>query len=110
MSKADSLNVVLDQLLSDFKAVLADSEKLLQATTKEGAEALLALRTDLAERLQSAKGQLKAVEKMAFDRTSGSIAAAEEVIHANPWRALLVVGGVAALVGYLAGRLGSRHG
>ncbi len=110
MSKAESLSTVLDQLLSDFKVVLADSDRLLQATSQEGAEALAALRTDLAERLQGVKGQLKTAEKMVFDRTAGSIGAAEDVIRTNPWQTLLVVGGVAALVGYLAGRAGSRRG
>ena len=110
MSKEDSLHVVLDQLLCDFQAVLADSERLLQATSKEGAEALAALRSDLAKRLHIAKGQLKTAEKMVFERAAGGIAAAEDVIRANPWQTLLAVGGVAALIGYLAGRAGSGRG
>lgn len=110
MSKADSLNTVLDQLLSDVKAVLADGERLLQATTQEGAEVLAVLRTDFAERLHVAKGQLKTAEKMAFDKTAGGIAAVEDAIRTSPWQTLLVVGGAAALIGYLAGRVGSSRG
>lgn len=110
MSKTENLNAVLDQLLSDVKAVLADSEKLLQAGTQEGAEAIAALRSDLAARLQGAGRQLKTAEKMVFDRAAGSIAGAEDLVRANPWQALLVVGGIAALVGYVAGRTGSRRG
>lgn len=110
MSKADGLSTVLDQLLSDVKAVLADSERLLQATTQEGAEALAVLRTEFSERLHVAKGQLKAAEKLARDKTAGGVAAVEDAIRTNPWQTLLVVGGVAALIGYLAGRAGSGRG
>ncbi len=110
MSKADSLSSVFDQLLSDVKAVLADSERLLQVTTEEGTEALAVLRADFAERLHAAKGRLKTAEKVAFDKTAGGIAVVEDAIRTNPWQTLLVVGGAAALIGYLAGRAGSGRG
>ncbi|MHB8255173.1 MAG: DUF883 family protein [Acidiferrobacter sp.] len=109
MDKTDSLNRVLDRLLADFRTVLADGESLLDATAKEGGEALGTLRAQMAGRLDDAKARISQVEDAVSRNAAGATKAAEDYVGANPWQSLLVVGGVAALVGYLVGRIGSSR-
>ena len=106
MGKTESLSTVFDQLLTDLKVVLADGEKLLGATAKEGDETLVALRAKMAERLGDAKVQLSRAETVISHKAQAVTQAAEEYVCANPRQSLLIVGGLAALVGFLLGRTG----
>jgi len=107
MDKTEGLSTIFDRLFADFKVVLADGEKLLDATAKEGGETFTALRATMAKRLDDVKVRLSQAEEAASQKTQAAAKAAEEYICANPWQSLLAVGGLAALVGYLLGRVGS---
>lgn len=107
MNESENLSILFDRLINDFKTILTDGQQLLKATTKEGDEALVAWQSRLNERLENAREQLSHVENIVKNKTKIATNAVEELVQENPWRSIILVGGVAALFGYLAGRIGS---
>ncbi|HUW99076.1 MAG TPA: DUF883 family protein [Acidiferrobacter sp.] len=108
MDKTEGFSTILNQLFTDLKALMADGEKLMEATAHEGGETITALRTAMSKHLADVKVRLSEAEATASQKTKAATKAAtkatEEYIFANPWQSLLAVGGLAALAGYLVGR------
>jgi ElaB/YqjD/DUF883 family membrane-anchored ribosome-binding protein len=102
MSKAGALPQ--DKLISDLKAVVADSEELLRATADQAGEKAAAMRDRIKVRLLSAKDSLMEAEQALIEKTKAAAKATDEYVHENPWKAVGVAAGVGLVLGLLIGR------
>ena len=97
--------VTKEKLVSDFKAVVADTEELLKLTAGQAGDKVADVRARLGERLTSAKYKLQDIEAAVVEKTKAAARATDDYVHENPWKAV----GVAAGVGFLLGLLPRRR-
>lgn len=93
-----------EQLVQDFKVLVADAEALLKATASQGGEAVTAMRARVGESLAVAKDKLSEVERAAMDKAKAAAVATDEYVHEKPWHAVGIAAGVGLIVGLLIGR------
>lgn len=99
-----TVEVSKEQLINDFKVVVADAEALLKATAGQGGEALAAVRTRVGDSLAAAKTKMTAAEEELVVKAKVAAAATDEYVHMHPWQAVGVAAGVGLLMGLLIGR------
>lgn len=105
MPEATRWNTAKDQLVTDFRAVITDTEELLRATAGEAGDKASAARTKIESRLHEAKLHLRNIEETVVTKAKHAAKATDEMVHEHPWKAV----GVAASVGFLLGMLARRH-
>ena len=96
--------VTKDQLVADFKRVVADAEALLKATARHGGEELAEVRARAEASLRAAKARLAEERTALLGRTKDAARATDAYIHDNPWQAIGIAAGVGLVVGLLTGR------
>lgn len=101
---ADPAAVTKEQLIEDFKVVVADAEALLKATAGQSGEAVSAMREKVQASLAAAKAKMTDAEHALVERTKAAAKATDEYVHVHPWQAIGVAAGVGLLVGMLIGR------
>jgi ElaB/YqjD/DUF883 family membrane-anchored ribosome-binding protein len=94
-----------DQLVTDMKAVIADAEDLLKATTGAAGERIAAARARAEETLRSARQRLANLDDVVVDEAKKAARTADRYVHEHPWGAV----GIAAVAGLLIGVLISRR-
>jgi len=94
-----------EQLIADFKVVVADAEALLKATANQGGEKLAELRAKTEESLRVVKVRMAEAQEALLAKTRAAAKATDAYVHENPWQAV----GVAAAVGFLIGLLIGRR-
>lgn len=94
-----------ERLVSDLRAVVADTEEILKATASQAGEKWSDARVRLQDRLIDAKRRLADAEDALRVRTKAAARATDDYVHENPWRAV----GVAAAAGIILGMLISRR-
>ena len=99
------LNTANEKLVSDFKAVVADTEELLRLTADQTGDKAVEVRARLREKLAGAKVKLQELEAAVIEKTKAAARATDEYVHENPWKAV----GVAAGAGFLLGLLLNRR-
>jgi len=87
------------QLVSDFKALMADAEALIKATTGQEDGVIGAIRSKTLETLSSAKENLSAAQGPLTDKAKVVAESADEFVHRNPWEAVGVAAGLGLLIG-----------
>ena len=97
-------DVTKDQLIQDFKTVVADAEALLKATAGQGGEAVAAARARAEESLASAKAKMTEAEAALVARTKAAAKATDEYVHGHPWQAIGIAASVGVVIGLLIGR------
>lgn len=97
--------VARERLVTDFKAVISDTEDLLRATAHETGERVASARERVEERLRTAKVQLAELQDNAVAKAKAAAHATDEYVHEHPWQAI----GVGAAVGFLLGLLTCRR-
>jgi len=97
-------DVTKEQLVADFKRVVADAEALLKATAKHGGEELADVRARAEDSLKVGKARLAEERAALLGRTKDAARATDAYIHENPWQAIGVAAGVGLVVGLLTGR------
>ncbi|HET9952307.1 MAG TPA: DUF883 family protein [Candidatus Eisenbacteria bacterium] len=97
--------VTREQMLSDLRAVVADSEELLRATAGAVDERAAAARARVEESLAAAKAKIEELDSQMLDRLNQAVKAADEYVHEHPWGAV----GIAAAAGLLVGVLIARR-
>ncbi len=100
----DFADVINEQLLADFKAVMSDAEDLIKATANQGGEALAAVRAKAEVSLAKAKAQMAAAEAALLVRAKTAAKATDVYVHENPWKAIGISASLALLVGFIMGR------
>lgn len=104
MSSNPANDVSTDQLIQDFKVVVADAEALMRATADQGGEKIAAVRARVAESLSQAKDSLAEAQAAMLTRTKAAAKATDEYVHEKPWNAVGIAAGVGLLIGLLIGR------
>lgn len=97
--------VTKEQLIADFKTVVADAEALLKATANHGGEELAAVRMKAEESIKAVKARMAVEQAALIAKTKEAAKATDVYVHENPWAAV----GVAAGVGLVVGLLSTRH-
>lgn len=96
--------VTKEQLISDFKVVVADAEALLKATANQGGEKLAEVRAKAEESLTVAKARMADAQAALLAKTRAAAKATDAYVHENPWNAVGVAAAVGLLIGFLVGR------
>jgi ElaB/YqjD/DUF883 family membrane-anchored ribosome-binding protein len=94
-----------DQLVVDMKAVIADAEELLKATTGATGERISAARARAEETLKAAREKLAGLDDAVIGQAKEAAKAADEYVREHPWGAV----GIAAVAGLLVGVMISRR-
>ena len=98
------LNTANEKLVSDFKAVVADTEELLRLTADQTGDKAVEVRARLREKLAGAKVKLQELEAAVVEKTKAAARATDEYVHENPWKAVGIAAGAGFLVGLLVNR------
>lgn len=93
-----------EQLIDDFKVVVADAEALLKATADQGGDKLAALRARAESSLKVAKARMAEAQDEVLTRTRAAAKATDVYVHDNPWQAIGVAAGIGMVIGLLIGR------
>lgn len=93
-----------EQLMADFKVVVADAEALLKATAGQGGEKLSEIRAKAEESLRVAKARMADAQEALVAKTKEAAKATDAYVHENPWKAIGIAAGVGLVVGLLIGR------
>jgi len=94
-----------EQLVSDMRAVIADAEELLSATTGAAGERVAAARARAEATLRAAREKLATLDDAAVEQAKQLARTADGFVHENPWGAV----GIAAVAGILLGVMISRR-
>lgn len=103
-SESDFSDVTKEQLIADFKVVVADAEALIKATANTGGEALANLRSKAEDSLAVAKSKMADAQDTLLDKSKEVANVADEFVHDNPWKAIGISAGVGLIIGLLIGR------
>jgi len=93
-----------EQLVKDFKVLVADAEALLTETANQGGEKLAEVRVRTEESLRVMKERMTKAQGELIDKTKAAAKATDVYIHENPWKAIGKTAGLALLIGWLMGR------
>jgi ElaB/YqjD/DUF883 family membrane-anchored ribosome-binding protein len=99
-----STTVTKEQLISDFKVVIADPEALIRATANQGGEAVVNLRAKAEESLAVAKVKLSEAQDALVEKGKIAAQATDDYVHEKPWHAVGIAAGIGLVVGLLIGR------
>ncbi len=94
-----------EQLVNDFKVVVADAEALLKATANHSGEKLAEVRAKTQESIRAAKAKMVDAQEAIVAKTKVAAKATDEYVHENPWKSV----GLAASIGLVIGLLISRR-
>ena len=93
-----------EQLIADFKTVVADAEALLKATANQGGDELAEVRAKAEESLRVVKARMSESQAALLVKTKEAAKATDVYVHENPWKAVGVAAGVGLVVGLLSAR------
>ena len=93
-----------DQLISDFKVVLADVEALIKATAHTDSESISSLRTRAEESLATAKSKITHAQDTLGENGKVAAEAVEAYVQSNTWEALSIAAGFGLVMGLLISR------
>lgn len=93
-----------EQLIADFKVVVADTEALLKATANQGGDKVAELRAKAEESIKQAKTRMAEVQTAVLEKTRAAAKATDVYVHDNPWQAVGAAAAVGLAIGVLIGR------
>jgi ElaB/YqjD/DUF883 family membrane-anchored ribosome-binding protein len=93
--------VIREKLSADLKAVIRDTEELLNATAGQAGEKISAARARAEETLRTAKARLAELGEAGVEKAKAAAKATDTYVHENPWQAVGVAAGVGFLLGWL---------
>jgi ElaB/YqjD/DUF883 family membrane-anchored ribosome-binding protein len=93
-----------EQLVKDFKVVVADAEALLKATANQGGEKLAEVRAKTEKSLKVAKAGLDEIQSEIVAKTKEAAKVTDAYVHENPWKSVGFAAAVGLVVGLLIGR------
>ena len=88
-----------DQLIDEFKSLVADAEALIKATQDHPGETISNLRNKALETISGAKEKISSLEGDLADKAKAVAAGADDFVHRNPWEAIGVAAGLGLLIG-----------
>ena len=93
-----------EQLIADFKALMADAEALITATAHHEEGPLSIIRSKMLDTLNNARERLSSVEDVLTEKAKVVAEGADEFVHRNPWEAIGVAAGLGLLIGLFISR------
>jgi ElaB/YqjD/DUF883 family membrane-anchored ribosome-binding protein len=96
---AGSATASSDQLIGEFKALMADAEALIQATEGQADGAIGSIRSKALETIAGAKESISSFEGVITDKAKAVAESADDFVHRNPWEAVGVAAGLGLLIG-----------
>ena len=108
MSNAQT-EVTKERLSQEFDNVVAETGQLLASLASAGNEKADAMKASVAESLEAAAQRLARIREQAMGQARASARATDEYVKADPWRAIGIFAGAAALVGFVAGLVIARR-
>ncbi len=103
-NNVQNTTVTKEQLISDFKVVIADAEALIRATANQGGEAVGNLRAKAEESLAAAKVKLADAQDALIEKGKVAAQATDDYVHEKPWHAVGIAAGIGLVIGLLIGR------
>ena len=94
-----------NQLMADLRAVIADAEELLKATTGVTGDRIASVRARAEDTLKSARQRLTELEDSMATQAKEAVRTADKYAREHPWG----TAGIAAVAGLLLGVLISRR-
>jgi len=101
--------VTKERLSEELHSVVAETEQLLASLADAGNEKAGALKAGIAESITAAADRLAKIREQAVSQANASARATDEYVKADPWRAIGIFAGVAALAGFVAGVVVARR-
>lgn len=98
-----------ERLFNELNPVIAETEQLVKAAASAGGDKAGAIKSSLQDSLCAAGDRLARIREESLAQANAAAAAADEYVTQNPWRAVGVAAGVAALAGLAIGLLVSRR-
>jgi ElaB/YqjD/DUF883 family membrane-anchored ribosome-binding protein len=95
----DEVRANSEQLIGDFKALMADVQALIQATASHEDGAVSAICAKALDTLSNAKESLAVTEGTLTEKAKVVAEGADEFVHRNPWEAIGVAAGLGLLIG-----------
>jgi ElaB/YqjD/DUF883 family membrane-anchored ribosome-binding protein len=93
-----------EQLVNDFKVVIADTEALLKATASQSGEKVEEIRAKAEKSLKAAKLGIAEAQSAVVAKTKEAAKVTDEYVHENPWKSVGLAASVGLVVGLLIGR------
>lgn len=97
-------DVTKEQLIADFKVVIADAEALIKATAAQGGEAFDSLRAKAEDSLAVAKAKIAETQDVLVEKTKAAARATDDYVHENPWQAVGAAAAIGLVIGLIIGR------
>ena len=88
-----------DQLIEEFKVLMADAEALIKAAEGHADGAIGSIRSKALETIAGAKESLSGIEGQLADKAKAAAVSADDFVHRNPWEAVGVAAGLGLLIG-----------
>jgi ElaB/YqjD/DUF883 family membrane-anchored ribosome-binding protein len=88
-----------DQLIEEFKVLMADAEALIQATEGHADGAIGSIRSKALETIAGVKESLSGIEGQLADKAKAAAVSTDDFVHRNPWEAVGVAAGLGLLIG-----------
>lgn len=104
LTMENDMEKLSDDLIADFKVVVADAEALLKATANQGGDKIAEIRTKAEESLKIAKARMAEAQEAMLAKTRAAAKATDVYVHENPWKAVGIGAGVGLVIGLLIGR------
>lgn len=101
----DQFDRARSRITHDFRAMIADSEDLLNAVGSVSGEGLSAARMAFEDKLRTAKTRLAEASQPILARTRETAGLADDYVHGSPWS----TAGIAIAAGVLIGLLVARR-
>lgn len=93
-----------EQLIADFKKMVADAEALLKATANHGGEELSEIRAKAEASIKAMKDRLTEEQAELLARTREAAKATDVYVHEHPWTSIGVAAGFGLILGLLSTR------
>ena len=93
-----------DQLIGEFRALMADAEALIKVTEDHSSEAIGSIRNKALETLSGAKESITKLDGNLTEKAKVVAEGADDFVHRNPWEAVGVAAGLGILIGLLIRR------
>ena len=88
-----------DQLIDEFKSLIADAEALIKATQDHPSETIGNLGNKALETISDAKKKISSFESDLADKAKVVAEGADDFVRRNPWEAIGVAAGLGLLIG-----------
>jgi ElaB/YqjD/DUF883 family membrane-anchored ribosome-binding protein len=103
-SKDVSIDSASKKFASDFKAVVADAEALIEATANQGDEKLAEIRAQAQESVRLAKATIAEMQEAMVIRSKQAADAVDVYVHESPWQSIGIAAGVGVALGLILSR------